>query len=92
MSKPNLLRFFKLPGHLSQQKVKSVYFGIVKATLTELRRKTSKFVRPVIHGGKTLTLTEHGKEVTQILPAPQIDRKAAGELLRSIGPVKLPRK
>jgi prevent-host-death family protein len=63
---------------------------IAKATLTELRCKTSKFVQPVIHGGKKLTLTAHGEEVAQIVPAPQIDRKAALKLLRSIGPVELP--
>ena len=62
---------------------------MVKATLTELRCKTSKFVQPDMHGAK-LTLTAHGKEVAQIVPAPQIDRKAALELLRSIGPVELP--
>jgi len=62
----------------------------VKATLTDLHRKTAKVVRPVIHGGKKLTLTNQGKDVAQIVPAPQIDRKAALELLRSIGPVKLP--
>lgn len=32
----------------------NVYFALMKATLTELRRDTAKLVRPVIHGGRKL--------------------------------------
>jgi antitoxin (DNA-binding transcriptional repressor) of toxin-antitoxin stability system len=63
----------------------------MKATLTELRRKTSKVVRPVIHAGRKVMLTEHGSVVAQILPPPKkADRKALVELLRSMGPIELP--
>jgi prevent-host-death family protein len=65
----------------------------MKATLTQLRRDTSKVVRPVIHGGEKLTLTEHGQPCAQIIPWKIIDRSAACEALMAIGPVKfLPRK
>jgi prevent-host-death family protein len=65
----------------------------VKATLTELRRQTSKVVRPVIHNGKKVTLTEHGESCAEIIPLRKIDRRAACEALLAIGPVEfLPRK
>jgi antitoxin (DNA-binding transcriptional repressor) of toxin-antitoxin stability system len=35
-------------------------------------------------------LTEHGQDCAEIVPLPKIDRKAALEALRSIGPVDLP--
>lgn len=60
------------------------------ATLTELRRQTTRFVRPVINGRGKLTVTEHGEPCVEIIPAPRVDRKAALEVLRAIGPVKLP--
>jgi prevent-host-death family protein len=69
-----------------------VYFGGVKATLTQLRRDTSKVVRPVIHGGEKLTLTEHGQPCAEIIPWEKIDRHAACHALMAIGPVEfLPR-
>ena len=73
---------------------KSVHFEYaVKATLTELRRQTSKVVRPVIHSGKKVTLTEHGEACAEIVPLRKIDRRAACEALMAIGPVEfLPRK
>jgi len=72
---------------------KSVYFRSVKATLTQLRRDAAKVVRPVIHGGEKLTLTEHGQPCAEIIPLRKIDRRAACEDLMAIGPVEfLPRK
>lgn len=63
------------------------------ATLTQLRRNTTNVLDPVIHGGKELTLTEHGKEVARVLPHAPVDRKRALALLRQIGPVEVaPRK
>ncbi len=62
----------------------------MRATLTELRRQTTKFVRPVINGQGNLTVTEHGQPCLQVVPVPRIDRKAALEALRAMGPVKLP--
>jgi len=73
--------------------VKSVYFVRMKATLTELRRDTSRVVRPVIHSGEKLTLTEHGEPCAEIIPVRKIDRKRALADLIAIGPVDfLPRK
>lgn len=62
----------------------------MQATLTELRRETTKVIRPVIHGGEVLTLTEHGEPCAQIIPLPKVDRLAALAALRAIGPVTLP--
>ncbi len=62
----------------------------MKATLTELRRETSRVLRPVIHAAKTVTLTEHGEDVAVISPKHRADRERALELLRAIGPVDLP--
>jgi len=66
-----------------------VYFNGMEATLTELRRDTSKVIRPVIHGGQTVELTEHGLTVARLIPA-KIDRRAALVALKAIGPVELP--
>ena len=62
----------------------------MRATLTELRRATSKVIRPVIHAAKSVVLTEHGEEVAEILPKARPDRARAIEQLTAIGPVRLP--
>lgn len=62
----------------------------MNVTLTELRRDTSRVLRPVIHGAKTVILTEHGQEVARISPKVAPDRKRALALLQAIGPVDLP--
>jgi prevent-host-death family protein len=60
----------------------------MEATLTELRRDTSRVLEPVRKGEK-VTVTEHGQKLAEIIPV-KIDRKAAFEALRAIGPVELP--
>jgi len=62
----------------------------MQATLTELRRETGKVIRPVIHGGKDVILTEHGREVARIVPRKPIDRKGALAILKAMGPIELP--
>jgi antitoxin (DNA-binding transcriptional repressor) of toxin-antitoxin stability system len=62
----------------------------MEATLTELHRETAKVVRPVIHGGQKLTLTDRGVPCAEIVRARKVDRKALLALIRSIGPVDLP--
>lgn len=66
----------------------------MEATLTELRRETTKVVRPAMHGGQEVTITEHGQPKFKVVPVRKpIDRRAACEALIAIGPVKfLPRK
>ena len=64
----------------------------MQATLTELRRETSKVIRPVIHGGEILTLTEHGQPGAKIMPVPKLNRLTALAALRAIGPVTLPKR
>jgi len=62
----------------------------MKATLTELRRETSKVMGPVIHASKKVVLTEHGREVASIIPIVAPDRKRAMQMLAAIGEVALP--
>ena len=72
--------------------VKSVYFIRMEATLTELRRDTSRVVRAA-DGGQEVILTEHGEPRYKLQRLQAIDRKAAAAALRAIGPVDfLPRK
>ena len=72
--------------------VKSVYFILMEATLTELRRDTSRVVRAADNGEEVI-LTEHGKPRYKLQRVQAIDRKAAAAALRAIGPVDfLPRK
>lgn len=62
----------------------------MKATLTELRRETSRILGPVIHASKKVVLTEHGRNIAAIVPLVEPDRKRALRLLASIGPVEMP--
>jgi antitoxin (DNA-binding transcriptional repressor) of toxin-antitoxin stability system len=69
---------------------KYVFFTQMKATLTELRRETSRILGPVIHASKKVVLTEHGRNIAAIVPMVEPDRKRALRLLASIGPVEMP--
>ena len=61
------------------------------ATLTDIRRDTSKVLKQVDISGEVV-LTEHGEARYKITPLRSIDRKAAAAL-RAIGPVAFkPRK
>jgi len=40
----------------------------MRATLSELHRETRRIVRPVIHGGVEVILTDFGKPVARIVP------------------------
>lgn len=61
----------------------------VKATLSQLARETSKIVRPVIDGGKKVTLTVHGEARAEIVAIPKVDRRAAWKALMGIGPIDI---
>jgi len=69
---------------------KCVFFIQMKATLTELRRETSRILGPVIHASKKVVLTEHGRNIATIVPMVEPDRKRALRLLAAIGPVEMP--
>jgi antitoxin (DNA-binding transcriptional repressor) of toxin-antitoxin stability system len=69
---------------------KYVFFTQMKATLTELRRETSRILGPVIHASKKVVLTEHGRNIAAIIPMVEPDRKRALRLLAAIGPVEMP--
>lgn len=45
-----------------------MYFVPMEATLSELHRETRRIVRPVIHGGEEVVLTDFGKPVARIVP------------------------
>ena len=62
----------------------------MKATLTELRRESSRILGPVIHASKKVLLTEHGRNIAAIVPMVEPDRKRALRLLAAIGPVEMP--
>jgi prevent-host-death family protein len=69
-----------------------VYFIFVQATLTELRRDTSRVVRAA-DNGQDVILTEHGEPRYKLQRIREIDWKKAAAALRAIGPVDfLPRK
>ena len=40
----------------------------MQATLSELHRETRKIIRPVIHHGAEVVLTDFGKPVAKIIP------------------------
>ena len=61
----------------------------MQATLTELRRDTSRVVRAADNGQEVI-LTEHGEPRYKIQRLRKIDRKAAARALREIGPIELP--
>jgi prevent-host-death family protein len=58
----------------------------MKATLSELHRETRRVVRPVIHGGEEVVLTDFGRPVARIIPyLPTVtvspaEARACGEL------------
>lgn len=62
----------------------------MKATLTELRRETSRILRPVIHASQSVVITENGRNIAAIVPMIAPDRKRAIKMLAAIGPVDLP--
>jgi antitoxin (DNA-binding transcriptional repressor) of toxin-antitoxin stability system len=62
----------------------------MKATLTELRRESSRILGPVIHASKKVVLTEHGRNIAAIVPMVEPNRKRALQLLAAIGPVEMP--
>ncbi len=40
----------------------------MRATLSELHRETRRIIRPVIHAGEEVLLTDFGKPVARIVP------------------------
>lgn len=69
-----------------------MYFVLVEATLTELRRDTSRVVRNA-DNGREVILTQHGEPRYKLQRIRKIDWKKAAAALRAIGPVEfLPRK
>ena len=58
----------------------------MKASLSELHRETRRIVRPVIHAGEEVILTDFGRPVARIIPyLPTVtvspaEARAAGDL------------
>ena len=61
----------------------------MEATLTELRRDTSRVVRAA-DNGKEVILTEHGEPRYKIVRMRKIDRAGLLQALRELGPIDLP--
>ena len=59
------------------------------ATLTELRRDTTNVIRPALHAGQKVTLTEHGEPCAEIVPLRKIDRQALCQAIIDLGPIDL---
>jgi antitoxin (DNA-binding transcriptional repressor) of toxin-antitoxin stability system len=60
-----------------------VYFLFMQATLSQLHRETRRIVRPVIHAGEEVVITDFGKPVARIIPymptvtvSPQVARES----------------
>jgi antitoxin (DNA-binding transcriptional repressor) of toxin-antitoxin stability system len=53
------------------------------ATLSELHRETRRVVRPVIHAGEEVVLTEFGKPVARIVPFMQTVTVSAAKARQS---------
>lgn len=70
--------------------IKCVFFILMQATLTELRRETSRILGPVIHASQKVLITEHGRKIAAIVPISEPDRKRALQMLTAIGPVEMP--
>jgi len=70
--------------------IKCVFFILMQATLTELRRETSRILGPVIHASQKVLITEHGRKIAAIVPMAEPDRKRALQMLTAIGPVEMP--
>lgn len=45
-----------------------MYFLSMQATLSQLHRETRRIIRPVIHGGEEVVITDFGKPVARIVP------------------------
>jgi prevent-host-death family protein len=61
----------------------------MEATLTELRRDTSRVIRAA-DNGQDVILTEHGQPRYKLQRLKPIDWKAAAAALRAIGPLEMP--
>ena len=62
----------------------------MRATLTQLRRETSRILGPVIHASQKVLITEHGRKIATIVPIVEPDRKRALQMLTAIGLVEKP--
>ena len=60
------------------------------ATLTQLRRETSRILGSVINASQKVLITEHGRKIATIVPIVEPDRNSALQMLTAIGPVEMP--
>ena len=62
----------------------------MNASLSELRRESSRTLQPVIHAVKEVPSAEQDQPVAEIVSKGRSNRRRAIELLAAIGPLKLP--
>jgi antitoxin (DNA-binding transcriptional repressor) of toxin-antitoxin stability system len=62
----------------------------MKATLSQLRRETSRILGLVIHASQKVLITEHERKIATIVPIVEPNRKRALQMLTAIGLVEMP--
>ena len=64
-----------------------MYSKTMKATMTDLHRRTAKVMGPVIHAQETVEITDNGNVVAKIVPQKKGNPKAALAILLEMGEV-----
>ena len=59
----------------------------MRATMTDLHRRTAKVMESVIHANKTVEITDHGNVVAKIVPVKKCNPEKAYQLLREMGKI-----
>ena len=59
----------------------------MKATMTDLHRRTAKIMGSVIHAQETVEITDNGNVVAKIVPVKKCNPEKAYQLLREMGKI-----
>ncbi len=59
----------------------------MKATMTDLHRRTAKVMGSVIHAQETVEITDNGTVVAKIVPQKKCNPEKVYELLREMGKI-----
>ena len=64
-----------------------MYSKAMKATMTDLHRRTAKVMGSVIHAQETVEITDNGTVVAKIVPQKKCNPEKVYELLREMGKI-----
>ena len=64
-----------------------MYSKTMKATMTDLHRRTAKVMGSVIHAQETVEITDNGNVVAKIVPQKKGNPEKAYQILREMGKV-----